>query len=154
MKFEYFKKAQNKILWGTFIALGILALVLPDKKEAPVATERTPVSADTFIPKGYVLVPIELVNANSLGSLVGEVGGVVDLYLPQPKGPSRRIASKLKILRAPYNPDLYAVLVREQESGVILNYAGPFVAVVQNPQAQGQNMTEHHERKIRIEYQN
>lgn len=155
MKFDFHKKIPNKILWAAFIGLGLLALVLPVQKEEPATPiDKSVVSADTFIPKGFVLVPIELSNANSLSSLVGEVGGVVDLYLPQAKGPSRKVASRLKILRAPYNPDLYAVLVREQESGTILNYTGPFVAVVQNPQAQGQNLSDNKVKKIQIDYQN
>ena len=153
MKLDFLKTSKNKIMLGTFIALGLLSLILTEKKET-APPEKAPVSADTFIPKGYVLVPIEVANANSLSSLLGEVGGVVDLYLPQGKKTSLRIATKVKILRAPYNPDLYAVLVREQESNRILSYAGPFVAVVQNPNAQGMNLTEVHSQKISIEYQN
>ena len=79
---------------------------------------------------------------------------MVDLYLPQGKNNSLKVGSKLKILRAPYNPDLYAVLVREQESNKILSHPGPFVAVVQNPNAEGTNLTEISSRKISIEYQN
>jgi hypothetical protein len=162
---EYLKKIRSfiinrdqksKILISAFVILGIVSILLPSpqNEKAPLPTAATnETSVDTYIPSGYVLVPIELANANSLSSLLGATGGVIDLYLPQGKA-SIKVASKLKILKAPYNPDLYAVLVREQESSKILSYAGPFVAVVQNPGEKGQKLVETTRTKISIEYQN
>lgn len=149
------KDQKNKIFLGAFLLLGLVSLLLPTK---PSETPQPPSpanenSVDTYIPRGYVLVPIELANANSLGSLLSDTGGVVDLYLPQGKA-SVKVASKLKILKAPYNPELYAVLVREQESSKLLSYTGPFVAVVQNPDEKGQKLVDTQRSKISIEYQN
>ena len=153
--FIHSKDQKNKILMGSFILLGLICLLLPtkpaEKNQTPSVTNEN--SVDTYIPRGYVLVPIELANANSLGSLLSETGGVVDLYLPQGKT-SIKVASKLKILKAPYNPELYAVLVREQESAKLLNYVGPFIAVVQNPDEKGQKLVDTNRTKISIEYQN
>lgn len=152
------KNSKNKFLILGFIFLGAASLALsnPRQETSPQTHEAgpTPASVDTLIPNGYVLVPIEVSNANSLSSLLGDVGGVVDLYLPQGKKNSLKIASKLKILRAPYNPDLYAVLVREQEGSRIMSYSGPFLAVVQNPREKGQRMIDTQVKKISIDYQN
>lgn len=152
---ELIKNPKNKIILIAFCGLGFLSLLIQLSGEAkPI--EKTPekISADTFIPRGYVLVPLELVNANSLASLIGDVGGVVDLYLADGKSKSVKVGSRLKILRAPYNPDLYAVLVRETESTQLLSFPGPFIAVVQNPDAQGTRLSDIKKSSVTIQYQN
>ncbi len=150
---------KNNLLVAAFFTLGALSLVLSLKEkpnDIPVTTEKNATSADTFIPRGYVLVPLELTNSESLASLVGDIGGVVDLYLAnteQQKG-GLKVGSKLKLLRAPLNPQQYAVLVKDTDSSRLLSYAGPFIAVVQNPDEQGNHVTSSGPNKIRIEYQN
>lgn len=147
--------SKNKLLAVAFIFLGALSLLtsFSGKEVTPKKNGSVPGSVDTYIPPGYVLVPIEVTNAASLGSLLGDVGGVVDLYLPRGRN-SIKVASKLKILRAPYNPDLYAVLVKDQDSSRILGFTGPFLAVVQNPKETGQKVVEVRHSNIKIEYQN
>ena len=96
--------------------------------------ENSNFSTDTVIPSGYVLVPIEVQNIDSLSSLVGSYG-VVDLFttnqFKQKSG--QRVGRRLKLLRAPLNPQSFAVLVPENEATTILSATGPFFAVVQNP---------------------
>jgi len=150
---------KSKILLASFLTLGALALLLnPRKEEVVVAETGAPAgpSVDTFIPSGYVLVPIELVNGESLNSLVGDMGGVVDLYLSsnEDKRKSVKVGSKLKLLRAPLNPQQYAVLVKDSESSLLLSYSGPYLAVVQNPDAKVQGVTQGGKASVRIEYQN
>lgn len=150
---------QKKILLAAFLVLGGLCLIMAlsqPRENEPTSFAPAPASVDTFIPRGYVLVPIELANAESLSSLVGDVGGVVDLYLASnEKKPSNlKVGSKLKLLRAPLNPQQYAVLVQDHESSRILSYPGPFIAVVQNPQAQGQEVANPRHSLIKVEYQN
>lgn len=144
----------------SFFVLGIIALIasssastLPIENPQLVMDSK---SADTFIPKGFVLVPIEIVNADSLSSLVGEVGGVVDLYIASVDGKKggMKVGSRLKILRAPLNPQQYAVLVKDTESSRLLSQPGPFVAVVQNPTTLGPELTTMNSSKIKINYQN
>jgi hypothetical protein len=103
------------------------------KPTAPKVEPEPIESASTFIPDGFVLVPIELANFESLDSILGKFG-VVDLYLPadSPRGHARKIATHIKILRAPLNPSHFAVLVRETESARLVTHTGPFIAVVQN----------------------
>lgn len=126
---------QNKILLISFIIFILLYLVLKEKnKEPPVVTENKPLYADTLIPKGQVLVPIELANIEALTGLIDQYG-IIDLYGGSENN-SILIASRVKILRAPLNPNQYAVMVTETLSQEIMKYKGPFWAVVQNRFAQ------------------
>lgn len=150
-------KIDTKILIAGFVILGVLCFLLstPSKEEAPGQPEPI-ASVDTYIPRGYTLVPIELANAASLSSMVGDMGGVVDLYLAstESRKGGLKIGSKLKLLRAPLNPDQYAVLVNEQEAPKVLSYAGPFTAVIQNPDSRGSRVTDTKKRTFHIDYQN
>ena len=159
MNIKKISLTKNNTLLIAFICLGIIAYLFGNNAEADLPpgqpSEAIP-SVDTFIPKGFVLVPIEVSNAESLTSLVGEVGGVVDLYLPSNENQKGglKIGAKLKLLRAPLNPQQYAVLVKENESSKLLSFAGPFIAVVQNPDETGTQITQSPKRSFKIEYQN
>lgn len=97
-----------------------------------------PETASTFIPAGFVLVPIEIENYEALDSILGKFG-VVDLFKPAttPGGRPVRVASRVKILRAPLNPSHFAVLAPEAESADLVSHAGSFTVVVQNPNQVG-----------------
>lgn len=148
---------KNNLMILAFVILGLISYIATRTTSEPkdmVIPE--PKSVDTFIPRGFSLVPIEVANADSLASLIGDVGGVVDLYLAsteKQKGGSK-VGSKLKLLRAPLNPQQYAVLIRDTESSRLLSYTGPFIAVVQNPEETGAQLTSSSPAKIRVEYQN
>ncbi len=119
------------------------------EKNTPTADK---IYADTLIPKGYVLVPIELANADTIAALVDQFG-VIDLYAGSPTSQgSKKIAAKVKLLRAPMNPQQYAVLVPEHLSNVIMKAMGPFWAVVQNRQTQSEQKAETAVKQISIEY--
>lgn len=106
------------------------------------------VSADTYIPDGYVLVPIELQNSDSLSSLIGAYA-VVDLF----RGPrSQKVGKRLKLLRAPLNPQQFAVLVPEAEVSNLLETPGPFWAAIQNPQQSKAAEIASRSKKSRVEY--
>lgn len=155
--FAKFKKPTiNQLLVVAFVILGLVAFLSPTEKETPMTFLPEPASADTFIPAGHVLVPLEISNAESLASLVGDLGGVVDLYLAatETQKGGIKVGSKLKILRAPLNPQQYAVLVKDGESSRLMSFAGPFIAVVQNPEATGTKLTPTGQRPIQIRYQN
>jgi hypothetical protein len=110
-------------------------------------------SPDTVIPKGFVLVPVELQNAESLSAMVDQFA-VVDLYVPgadsqgfesagrrSRSGGSktgRRIGYHLKLLRAPLNPKTFAVLVPEAQAPAVVSTSGALFAVIQNPKLAGQ----------------
>ncbi len=151
-------KVDTKIYLAAFIILGLISFLLNFKKEEapkPVAQPEAPNSVDTFIPRGFVLVPIELANAESLSSLVSDMGGVVDLYLPgTEKKRNIKVASRIKLLRAPLNPNQYAVLIKESDSSNLLSVTGPFIAVVQNPDSKGTELAQTKKSSVKIDYQN
>lgn len=106
---------------------------------AEVSTQPESVeTAATYIPDGYVLVPIEVANFESLDSILGKFG-VVDLFVgsDDPKVRPRKLAERVKILRAPLNPSHFAVLVPDSESQKIVGYSGALTVVVQNPAKSG-----------------
>lgn len=87
-------------------------------------------SIDTFIPDGFVLVPIEIQNLPSLESMVGQYG-VVDLYS---NGETTPIARGLRLIRSPRDPSQFAVLVPQERSHEIVKASlKPMQVVVQNP---------------------
>lgn len=122
---------QNKILCASFGIFLILYYFLNDK---PPVTKTTPpeepVSADTYIPPGHVLVPIQIENSESLMAVMGAFA-VVDLY-SEVGGHSSLIAEKVKLIRAPLNPQQFAVLVSDHLSGQIMKVKTPFSVVLQN----------------------
>ena len=98
----------------------------PEEQNEVITAE----SVDTFIPSGFVLVPIEVQNLASLDSIVGQFG-VVDLYTENDKNP---LASGLKLIRSPRDPSQFAVMVPEASSKEIVRYSNkPFMVIVQNP---------------------
>ena len=125
--------AQNKVLFGSLIIFAALYLILKSKNNESTAqssSEKKPLYADTLIPKGQVLIPIELANVEAVAGLIDQFG-IIDLY-SSVENNSLLVANRVKILRAPLNPNQYAVMVPESESREIMKIKGPFFAVVQN----------------------
>jgi hypothetical protein len=93
---------------------------------------------DTFIPRGFVLVPIEVVNYEALDSILGKFG-VVDLLTPgNPDGKDAKlVARNVRVLRAPKNPSHFAVLIRESDTGRILQYGSTFHVLIKRPGDKG-----------------
>lgn len=140
MKFDELKKIlKQKLFYILFGLLGIIALVwdLSDRESEKPLEKPEISSVDTLIPEGYVLVPIDIQNYASLDSMMGAFG-VVDLYVQTgDRGASRKVAQKVKILRAPLNPSQFAVLIREENSSEIAAYPGSFFVMMQNPNKSG-----------------
>lgn len=135
------KEKTHLIFVVGFIILGLFSILFEfgGRNSIKESAQSTPnESPDTIIPKGYVLVPIELANAESLGSIIDEFA-IVDLYtgsLPGEKG-GTRVGQKLRLIRAPLNPKTFAVLVPESEASKIVGSAGPVIAVLQNKNQKG-----------------
>lgn len=145
---------KNKWLLIAFFGFGILAMVVSGRSPAPQTSEVPRVdSVDTMIPKGFILVPLELENIEQIGSLIGN-SGVVDLYTGGFETKQRRlVASRVKVIQAPFNPQVYAALIPESEGSVIQNYLGPFRAVVQNPKQNGGSVHREIKNNFSIVYQ-
>ena len=132
------------------LILGFIAFVWERSHDSnPPPVSEVSKSVDTFIPAGFVLVPIQLSNAEALDSIIG-ARGVVDLYIPDAKKPgrSKKVAEHIKILRAPLNPNQFAVLVNEQFSSQLVHYEGAYFAIVQNPKTIGTQLETLPKRKI------
>ena len=102
-------------------------------------------SPDTFIPNGYVLVPIVVSNFESLNALVSQYA-IVNLYavnnrndfysqgsLSQLKKQVKTVAERIKLIRSPLNPEKFAVLSPESQAEALITYNGEFFVTVQNP---------------------
>ena len=91
-------------------------------------------SADTYIPNGFVLVPIEIANKDALDGLFGDFG-VVDLFFPATKAGEKPfpVAQHMKLLRAPKNPHQFAVLAPEALASRFARLNEPLFAVIKNP---------------------
>ena len=117
------------IAFGVLITVAVVSAYTQDKKDSPISR---PVEVDTIIPKGYVLVPLELENKEAITSVIQNFG-IIDLFSGNPESrQARKVASRIKIIRAPYNPNLFAALVKESLSERIMKESGPFFAVIQN----------------------
>jgi hypothetical protein len=144
LKLSFQKTRQQQDQYSVWIFAVILAGALAfywdshDSNTDNGKTHEDPQAASTFIPAGFVLVPIEVANYESLDSILGKFG-VVDLYRPNSDPAKRPIkaAERVKILRAPLNPSHFAVLVSEAESPLLVSFQGAFTVVVQNPQQNG-----------------
>lgn len=114
-------------------------------------------TVDTLIPDGYALVPIELENIAAIASLI-EGYGVVDIYLGKNNARnSKKLFQKVKILRAPNNPNAYSLLLPDRLSSELLKYDGPFFAVIQNKNEASDNPAVHepaavNKKTVKIEY--
>lgn len=126
---------KEKAPWILFGFVGILLFIFRGPTDPPVPDPVAPMaSVDTFIPQGHLLVPVDLRNADQLEGLLGP-NSVVDLYQIDPQGhPNRLVGRRLRLLRAPLNPRVYAILIREKEAERLLSFPGPFNATLRNPQ--------------------
>lgn len=138
--------SDRRRLWiaAGFIVAALVISIIWDQKMAArePSSEKSQAesveTAATYIPDGFVLVPIEVANFESLDSILGKFG-VVDLFVgsDDPRVKPHKVAERVKILRAPLNPNHFAVLVPDSESQKIVAYSGALTVVVQNPNKAG-----------------
>lgn len=121
-------------------AVSMICLILYYFYPSPPSSVRQEdrLGVDTFIPKGFVLVPIEIANAEALDGVFGQYG-IVDLYSHQESNRrrGRLLASAVKMLRAPLDPNQFAVLVPEAQSPQFVMNEGGFFVVLHNQQRVG-----------------
>lgn len=123
------------VILASFISL--LCWLIQDESPTSVLDD-TPEFIDTYIPQGFTIVPIEIVNHSSLSSIISN-HGVIDLYatsFEKDLQPSKKIASRVKIIRAPLNPNQFAIIVPEAEVSTILSYKNPYYATIHNSKLQ------------------
>ena len=107
-----------------FAVSSLLAIVCSWKEPEKIQADAP--DLDIMIPAGFVLLPIEVENYESLDSVLGQIG-VVDLYQNQQgKSQRRLVASFVRILRNPHNPSQFSILVPERNAPTITNNFGPY----------------------------
>lgn len=143
----------DKILWGFFIFIG--ALLLWWSQPTPSAKTETvsPADAQTYIPKNHLLIPIEIKNSERLNGLMGSAG-VVDLYQAgteiHPK--SELVGRRFRLIRAPLNPESFAVLIRDEEADHLASFPGPFIASLRSDQSKEHEIAKH-QKSAEVDYQ-
>ena len=137
---KYFRENRTKILIACLISLLLmLSLLLSDTKTKSkseiLPPENLPV--DTFIPKGYVLIPLDIKNYKNLDSILGSTA-IVDLYTSkQDKSQAKLIARRVRLLRAPKNPKQLSILVPSSKAGLFFNSSQSYWASIQKPDRLG-----------------
>ncbi|MGE3684212.1 MAG: hypothetical protein AB7G93_21020 [Bdellovibrionales bacterium] len=132
----------RKLLW-TAVLLALIPVLVSFIKErtsvpAPAHEDAAALQVDTHIPRGFVLVPIEVQNYEALDSILGRFGIVDLLQAGFGEGQSQRlVARNVRILRAPQNPSHFAVLIQESEAQGLLAHGGAFTVVVKRPDQAG-----------------
>ena len=130
-KLKKIKKIDGKVYFGFFIIFFIFSFQTKEK-ETPIEIQK---KFDTFIPQGYVLIPIDIVNSEIIEPMLGNYG-VVNLYSfsPYTQKPSKMIAKSIKIIQSPKKNGHYAILVPDKKAKTILSYTQPFFAAIKNPE--------------------
>ena len=124
---------ENKKSWHIWLVLILLSLFFTFLQQADKKKESEGVqNLDTYIPEGFVLVPVELSNGPSLDGLL-EHRGIVDLYTGDIlKQYAEKAAEAVKIIRSPQNPSYFAVLIPEEKAPLLIQRFQAFHAVIQN----------------------
>lgn len=146
---------QHKYFVFMFIFFVFVYIYTTLDERGPKSPEKL-LTVDTLIPNGYALVPIELENISAIASVI-EGYGVIDIYLGKNNSRNaKKLFQKVKILRAPNNPNAYAVLLPDNLSSELLKHEGPFFAVIQNKAEAAENPSVHEQaqkkQSVKIEY--
>ena len=94
-----------------------------------------PVSLDQMVPKGFVLVPLEISNGEDLFPFIGDYA-VVDLYLDSKRRglPEKQVAEQVRVFPPQEEEGLWTALIPEKEVILLFEYVAAFYAVIQNPE--------------------
>lgn len=165
---EKIKKNELRILLSAFILVGLLTVIInrisTESQSEKISSKQNTTSddIDTFIPRGYVLIPMDFVNIDSLSAMIGDTA-VIDIYqvdagtnVEKSLNKGVKVVSKVKLLRAPKNPHQFAILIQEKLGDQILSFRGPFWAVLQNRSSANTEVIESEKKQktntVRIEY--
>lgn len=125
------KEFSSKKIMLTFIPVSLVFSFCQFQSHFVNKKELLAEDIDTYIPEGFVLLPIDLNNADSLDGLL-EAKGVVDLYTIGARG-LEKTAEAIKIIRSPRKPNQFAVLVPESKARYLISKLQAFHAVIHNP---------------------
>ena len=112
--------------------------------------EKKSASYDTYIPKGFSLIPIEIENIQALSSFLEE-SAIVDLYFRQGTK-SRLVAKQIRLLRAPKNPKIFAVLAPRAQVKKVYDYQGPFLVSIIPRDSGGTSFESKKPSRLKVDY--
>lgn len=145
-----------KLPWDRRVLIGAGALALipallvyfQGPSPAPSNEGHEPVEISTHIPKGMVLVPIEVQNYEALDSILGPYG-IVDLFQGGSDTHQKLVMRNVRLLRAPRNPSHFAVLIGEADVADLLRSGGAFTVIVKRPNEGGTEIVKEESRPRR-----
>lgn len=111
-----------------------------------------------MIPKGYMIYPIDVINASSLHAMMGSFA-YVNLYAPRKRQKGTKLIGKnLKIIRSPKDPEQFALVIKESDYINQLEPQNKYYVTIKNPKLnEKENLIRdenHSDRRISISYQN
>jgi hypothetical protein len=131
----------KKPYWIGLLFVCLVLFQLIHSLLTPLAAKKVE-SVDTIVPAGYVLVPLTLVNIESIDSMIGDKT-LIDIYSigDDTDGIHGKhlVATHLPLIRSTLEPSQVAVLVDEQDQMTIKALTNPVFAVVKNPNSKKQN---------------
>ncbi len=133
------KTKHKKHFIHIFIVLSVIIISLiinsSDSKNSIYSKNKKfkniPLRIDTMIPKGFVLIPIEVSNLETLNGVLAQTA-TGDIYY-RANNESILVARFLQILRSPRNPNRISLLAPEHMASKIFKYKGPFFVAIKNP---------------------
>lgn len=134
---SYFKNPQTRTI--AFASAGIMAILFGQLIVSSfLAPETQATEADYYlsehIPDGYSVVPIELINAESISLLMGNIA-YVDLYATEHTLGKRQILLKnTKILKIKNQEGQFSLILNEAQTSKIGDLNQPLFAVLKKKQ--------------------
>tara|TARA_B100001248_G_scaffold224187_1_gene181283 strand:+ start:8909 stop:9415 length:507 start_codon:yes stop_codon:yes gene_type:complete len=143
--------AQDKLLLTALVVIFLSSFAWFNEEPVPQNTQSMQ-GLDTMIPAGHSLIPIDIEMSEKLDSLIGPYGKV-NLYFVHPNGKSRYVARAVKLLRAPKNPNVFAVLVPYRHVSWFMSLEGRFrVSLASQQEEDGTFLVTPSARKSKVHY--
>ena len=129
---KFIQKHKYHILTiGAVCMLTLISEVVRNSSQESVQVS----SVDMLIPDNFVLVSIKLSNSSDILPLIKEYG-VVDIYSYSEDKLGYQVAQELKVIPTNKEEGFFAAITPENQASYLLEYTGPFYAVVKNPKKQ------------------
>lgn len=146
---DYLKKHRTKLSALAFLLfLGILSLQwINHNNSAEKHQFEKPEALETYIPLGFTLIPIEILNVEQLQSMIDD-RAVVDLFTP---GNPLSVAKAVKLVRSPMDENVFGILVEDNLAQSIMKYGNQFVVAIKNRQSKKPAPKQNRKRQIYYE---
>lgn len=99
---------------------------------------------ETYIPRGFTLVPIQISNLEQLQSMISD-RAVVDLFTLNSELP---VAESVRLVRSPLDSNVFGVLIEDEKTKPLLRHGHEFIVVVKNRQSQPRKKRSRKKREI------